>query len=188
MRLKKLMVALIMLFALSGMSCRSSKQSVEKESLQNKMLQDSVSEKITRETKLLTTPRTTARQTLTPKQLDDLPVGGIYQAKDGNATGTIEKKPDGSLEFTANCDSLMLVVETLSKEVYRLNKEKTEIKESLKEQKTEETNKLTGFQWFQIYGFRIYVLLTIIIIIYKNIKNGKIKRLFQAISHLAGGL
>jgi hypothetical protein len=117
-----------------------------------------------------------------------LPVGGKYQAVDGNATGTIEKKADGSLEFTANCDSLTLVVETLSKEVFHLNKEKTELKERLKEQKTEETNRLTGFQWFQIYGFRIYVLLTIIIIIYKNIKNGKIKRLFQAISHLAGGI
>ena len=115
-------------------------------------------------------------------------MGGIYQVADGNATGTIEKKPDGSLEFTANCDSLTLIVETLSREVYHLNKEKTELKESLKEQKTEEVNKLTGFQWFQIYGFRIYVLLTFIFIIYKNIKNGKIKRLFQAVSGLAGGL
>lgn len=175
-------------FILTGTGCRSPKQSVEKTTAQNTASYDSISEKITIDTRLLKTPQSTARKSLTPKQLEDLPVGGIYQARDGNATATIEKKPDGSLEFTANCDSLTLVVEALSKEVYHLNKEKTELKESLKEQKTEEVNRLTGWQWFQIYGFRIYVLLTIIIIIYRNIKNGKIKRLFQAVSGLAGGL
>lgn len=188
MHLKKLTVVLITISALCGTSCRSPRPTLEKELSQNMVARDSVSEKITKEVKLLKTPQTTARKTLTPKQLEDLPVGGIYQARDGNVTATIEKKPDGSLEFTANCDSLTLIVEALSREVYHLNEEKTELKESLKEQKTEEVNRLTGWQWFQIYGFRIYVLLTIIIIIYRNIKNGKIKRLFQAVSGLAGGL
>lgn len=181
-------VFILFLLLISIVGCKAPKTMIEKESENNVAVLDSVNEKITKETKLLTTPQTTAKQTLTPKQLEDLPVGGKYQAKDGNATGTIEKKDDGSLEFTANCDSLTLLVESLTKEVYRLNKEKTELKTNLKEEKVVEVNKLSGFQWFQIYGFRIYVLLTFIFIIYKNIKNGKIKRLFQAISHLAGGV
>lgn len=188
MHLLKQAPALILLFALFGSSCRSQKVTIEKEHQEVQHQTDSTSVVVEKETKVITTPQTTAKQTLTPKQLEDLPVGGKYQAKDGNATGTIEKKADGSLEFTANCDSLTLLVESLTKEVYRLNKEKTELKTNLKEEKVVEVNKLNGFQWFQIYGFRIYVLLTFIFIIYKNIKNGKIKRLFQAISHLAGGV
>lgn len=100
-----------------------------------------------------------------------MPVGGKYQARDGNATGTIEKRADGSLKFTANCDSLTLLVESLTKEVYRINKNKTELKTNLKEEKVVEVNKLRGFQWFQIYGFRVYVLLTFFFIIYKTIKK-----------------
>lgn len=116
------------------------------------------------------TPRTTARQNLTLEALHNLPVGGRYEAKDGNATGTIEKKPDGSLEFTANCDSLTLLVESLTKEVFRYKNENAELKTNIKEEKTEEVNILTGWQWFQIYGFRVYVFLTLLIIAYKKIK------------------
>lgn len=173
MHLKKLIVVLITISVLCGTSCRSPRPMLEKESSQNMVAQDSVSEKITKETKLLKTPQTTARQTLTPKQLEDLPVGGKYQAADGNATGTIEKKADGSLEFTANCDSLTLVVETLSKEVFHLNKEKTELKERLKEQKTEETNRLTGFQWFQVWFGRICIGYIVLYILYRKFINKK---------------
>jgi NH3-dependent NAD+ synthetase len=116
--------------------------------------------------KIVTTPQTTAKLSLTQKQIDELPIGAVYEAKDGNASGTVRKTKDNNIEFTANCDSLHFMLEYAIKEVYRLNKEKTELKNSLKEEKIVEVNKLNGWQYFQIYGFRIYVILTIIYIVY----------------------
>jgi hypothetical protein len=159
------------MFAILATSCRSTKTAIEKETVQTRQELDSVSEKVTFETRLLTTPRATAKLNLSLEQLQDLPVGGKYQAKDGNATGTIEKKPDGSLEFTANCDSLTLLVESLTKEVYRYKNENAELKTNTKEEKVVEVNRLSGWQWFQIYGFRIYFSLTLLLVGYRLIKN-----------------
>jgi hypothetical protein len=122
-------------------------------------------------TKIVTTPQTTAKLSLTQKQIDELPIGAVYEAKDGNASGTVRKTKDNNIEFTANCDSLTILIESLNKEVYRLNKEKTELKNSLKEEKIVEVNKLNGWQYFQIYGFRIYVILTFIYIGYRKWKK-----------------
>lgn len=115
--------------------------------------------------KVVTTPRTTAKLNLTTEQLTALPIGAVYEAKDGNATGTVRKTDNNNIEFTANCDSLNLLVENLNKEVYRLNTEKTELKTQLKSKK--EVG-LSGLEWFQIYGFRIYVILTFIYIGYRK--------------------
>lgn len=169
--MKLIYILCLLTFALLGTNCRSPKASLEKETVQDRQKLDSVSEKITSEKRLLTTAQTTAKQNLTIGQLQDLPVGGKYQAKDGNATGTIEKKPDGSLEFTANCDSLTLVVESLTKEVYRYQRENQMLKQDLSEQKIIEVNRLNGWQWFQIYGFRIYVSLTILVAGYRIIRK-----------------
>lgn len=171
MPLRKLTIAFIMMFALFAASCRSTKTAIEKETVQTRQELDSVSEKVTLETRLMTTPTTTAKQNLSLDQLQDLPVGGKYQAKDGNATGTIEKKPDGSLEFTANCDSLTLLVESLTKEVYRYKNENAELKTNTKEEKIVEINRLSGWQWFQIYGFRIYFSLTVLFVGYRIVKS-----------------
>lgn len=99
---------------------------------------------------------------LSPDQLASLPVGAAYQAKDKNATGTIRKTKDNTLEFTANCDSLTFLVEELKTEVHHLNSLNTALKTELNEQKTVEVKEPNGWQWFQIYGF--WVLLTIAII------------------------
>lgn len=170
MPLRKLTVVLITMFALSGWSCKSPKVAVEKETVQTRQELDSVSEKITSETRLLTTPKTTAKQNLTLDQLQDLPVGGKYQAQDGNATGTIEKKPDGSLEFTANCDSLNFLIESLTKEVYRYKNENAELKTNIKEEKIVEVNKLSGWQWFQIWTGRICLSILAIYLLYRKFK------------------
>lgn len=171
MHSKKLIAAIITILVLFATSCRSSKEALKEELAVKVEQADSTSLKVLRETKLVTTPRATARQTLTPEQLGNLPVGGKYQARDGNATATVEKKADGKLEFTADCDSLTLLVENLTTEIYRLNKEKTEFKERVKEQKTIEVNRLTGWQWFQIWVGRIALVIISVFLAIKLIKR-----------------
>lgn len=171
MHLKKHIAVIIMMFALFGWSCRSSKTVVEKEQHESHVQTDSVSILIEKTTKVVTTPQATAKMTVSPEELINLPVGAQYQSKDKNATGTIRKTEDNNIEFTANCDSLWMYLGYSIKEVYRLEKENKALKTQLNEQKTVEVNKLTGLQWFQIYGFRLYLLLTIIYIIYRKWKR-----------------
>lgn len=171
MPLKKLQVVIIMMFALFGWSCQSSKTVVEKEQHESHVQTDSVSILMEKTTKAVTTPQAKAKVTVSPEQLISLPVGAQYQSKDKNATGTIRKTEDNKIEFTANCDSLIILVQELKTEVHHLNSQNTALKTQLNEQKTVEVNKLTGLQWFQIYGFRLYLLLTIIYIIYRKWKR-----------------
>lgn len=171
MPLKKLQVVIIMMFALFGWSCQSSKTVVEKEQHESHVQTDSVSILMEKTTKAVTTPQATAKVTVSPEELISLPVGAQYQSKDKNATGTIRKTEDNKIEFTANCDSLTILVQELKTEVHHLNSQNTALKTQLNEQKTVEVNKLTGLQWFQIYGFRLYLLLTIIYIIYRKWKR-----------------
>lgn len=171
MHLQKLVPVLIFLFALFVSSCRSQKVTTEKEHQETTIQADSTSVVVEKITEVITTPQTTAKLNLTQKQIEELPIGAVYEAKDGNATGTVRKTADNNIEFTANCDSLTILIESLTKEVYRLNKEKTELKNSLKEEKIVEVNKLNGWQHFQIYGFRIYIILTLIYIGYRKWKK-----------------
>ncbi|NDW10454.1 hypothetical protein [Dysgonomonas sp. 520] len=111
--------------------------------------------------------------------LDDiaaLPIGAIYQSNEGNATGTLKKNNNNEIEFTANCDSLWFVIEKLNKEVHRYQSDSTAFKTTLNEHTITEVNKLSGWQWFQIYGFRVCIVIAAIIIIYKRIKKYWVKR------------
>lgn len=97
----------------------------------------------------MTVPQTTAKINLTPEDLEKLPVGGQYQAKDGQATGTIKRTEKG-FEFTANCDSLTFLITELRTEVYRLKNVESELKTQLKETVTIEVNVLTRWQEIRI--------------------------------------
>ena len=100
--------------------------------------------------------------------LVNLPSGASFQVSEGNATGTVTKNEDNTLEFTANCDSLTLLIETLEKEVYRFQSENTVLKDRLSEQKTEVIKEPNGWQWFQIYGFRVLLIINIIITVWQR--------------------
>lgn len=168
MHLQKLVPVLIFLFALFVTSCRSQKVTTEKEHQETTIQADSMSVVVEKITEVITTPQTTAKLNLTQKQIEELPIGAVYEAKDGNATGTVRKTADDNIEFTANCDSLNLLVESLNKEVYRYQKDNKALVTKLKEQK--EVG-LSGWQHFQIYGFRIYIILTLIYIGYRKWKK-----------------
>lgn len=108
--------------------------------------------------------------------LDDLvnlPLGASFQVSEGNATGTVTKNNDNTLEFTANCDSLTLLVESLEKEVYRFQSENLVLKDKLSEQKTEVVKEPSGWQWFQIYGFRLLLIINIAILLWQKVNLKK---------------
>lgn len=168
MHLLKQAPALILLFALFGSSCRSQIVTIEEEHQEVRHRTDSTSEVVEKITKIVTTPPTTAKMNLTQKQIDELPIGAVYEAKDGNASGTVRRTKDNNIEFTANCDSLNLLLESLNREVYRYQKDNKALVTKSKEQKEVGLN---SWEYFQIYGFRIYVILTFIYIVYRKWKN-----------------
>ena len=150
MQLTKCTLAVVFLIALFASSCKSpTKITAEKEVTQSRQQTDSVSLRVEKTTRLVTVPQTTAKISLTPEDLQQLPVGGQYQAKDGQATGTVTRTKDG-FEFRANCDSLQFLVTDLRVEIDRLKKVENELKTQLKETKIVEVNKLTRWQKFRI--------------------------------------
>lgn len=151
MQLTKCTVVAILLIALSVWSCKSPTKTmaIEKETVESRQQTDSVSLLIEKTIRPVTVAQTTAKISLTPEDLQKLPVGGQYQAKSGQATGTI-KRTDKGFEFTANCDSLQILVTDLKTEVYRLKANESELKTQLKETKTIEVNKLTRWQKIRI--------------------------------------
>lgn len=121
-------------------------------------------------TKPVVIPVETVAIPVSISDLISLPVGASYEAQSGRAQGKVTRNDPDTLTFTANCDSLMLLVEEITKEVYHLSTENTALKTSLNEIKTTEVNKLTGLQWFQVWVGRIALILLIGIILTRKIK------------------
>ena len=146
-------------------SCKTTKLSTESNQTSEAQQTDSVSVLVERETKPVIVPQATATFNVSFDQLDSLPAGASYQQKSGNATGTITKNNDNTLTITANCDSLILLVESLKKEVYHFQSENTTLKSELNERQTQVLKEPSSWQWFQIYGFRILLIINLIIIL-----------------------
>lgn len=161
MQLTKCISVVLLILAPFVSSCKSPKELTEKDTTTDRRLTEQEIQQITKETKLVTTPQRTAKLSLNPDQLGNLPVGASYQAQEGNATATVTKTDKG-IEFTANCDSLNFLIEQLTKEVYRYKSDSTALVQKLNKQQTIEVNKLTRSQSFQIWGFRILMTIAII--------------------------
>lgn len=164
--MKYFCILFFLLFSL--FSCRSSKIETKSEIKESAQDIDSVSLRVTKTTKKVTTPQATAKLNIDPVALANLPKGAKFENKQGNATATATTLDDGTIEITANCDSLTLLIDELTKEVYRY-KESNKALETKLTQK--ETKGLSGWQNFQIYGFRICMAILAIIFIYKKIKQ-----------------
>lgn len=125
---------------------------------------------VTKTTKAVTTPQATAKLNLDPKQLADLPKGAKFENKQGNATATATVADDGTIEITANCDSLTLLVDELTTEVYRYKESNKALVTQLSKK---ETKGLSGWQNFRIWCGNIALGLLIVFIVYKKIKKWK---------------
>lgn len=120
--------------------------------------------------KPLVIPKMTVELKFHPDSLLKLPIGASFSKSKGHATATITKDVTG-YSFTANCDSLTVIIEEQRKEIYHLNKEKTDFKEQLIEEKIIEVNRLTSWQSFQMWTGRICLVLLACIAGYKVIKR-----------------
>lgn len=134
---------------------------------------DSVSLRVERLTKTAPVPASRAILTLTVDSIAALPAGAKFTASQGQATVAVQRTEGGMIEASANCDSLTLLVDELRTEIFHLNREKTEIKTELNEQKIVEVNRLTPWQAFQVWTGRICLALLVITVIYKRLKNKK---------------
>jgi hypothetical protein len=95
-----------------------------------------------------------------------LPVDAGYIDRQGRATVTV-LRTEGGIKASADCDSLTVLVDELRTEIFHLNAEKTDFKTELVETKTVEVNRLTGWQWFQIWTGRIAMMLAGVWLAYK---------------------
>lgn len=172
---------IVFLLFLSLLSCRSPKEVRERTEGKKEATADSVSVMERQSTKVVSVPASQVNMRLDLEAVRALPPGASYQAKDGNATATVTKHADNTIGITANCDSLNILVESLTREVYRLKAIETELKTHLNEQKTIEVNKLNGWQHFQIYGFRLMAAALIIYLLIKKFKS-KIIQLWQRLN------
>lgn len=118
--------------------------------------------------KTITTPQTTAKLNISPDDLAKLPPGAKFESKQGNATATAKVAPDGTIEITANCDSLSLLIENLEIEVYRLQKQNTAL---VTNNSTKKSVELSGWQHFQIKGFWVCIAIIAIFLTYKKVKR-----------------
>jgi hypothetical protein len=112
---------------------------------------------IERETRPVTIPPETATLSLTPAQLVDLPPGAAYREQSGRASVTATKDEAGRIVIVSNCDSLQVMVTNLRTEVFRLRDERSALEERLEERVEVIVREPTGFQWFQLWGFRLAV-------------------------------
>ncbi|MDH6310590.1 hypothetical protein M2451_003320 [Dysgonomonas sp. PFB1-18] len=124
--------------------------------------------RVTKTTKPITTPQATVKLNIDPAVLASLPKGAKFENKQGNATATATIADDGTLEITANCDSLTLLIDELTTEVYRYKESNKALVTKLSKK---ETIALSGWQNFQIWCGRILLGLFIVFIIYKKIKS-----------------
>lgn len=98
--------------------------------------------------------------------LAQLPAGTGYSRKSGQATVTLTKLPNDSIEVTATCDSLARQVIVLTEELTRIRNE-TEVKEK----PPQVINEPTGWQWFWIRTGQVAAAGLILIVIKRTLKK-----------------
>jgi hypothetical protein len=81
----------------------------------------------------------------------------------------VTRREDG-YEFTASCDSLLILVREMETEIYHLNRENAAFKTSLNESKTVEVSQPSGLDYFQIWAGRILLLLAALYFALKKFK------------------
>lgn len=180
------MKAVISVFALLLMltGCNTWRKVVETDNQERVTRTDSIIERINTEVKPVNIPVSLSVMLLPDSQLRSLPEGGSFTKKEGRATATITRRGD-SYEVSANCDSLSVLVESVTRDLYRSRTESDSLRLVVKEFKTEVIKEPSGWQWFQIWGFRLMLAAVALYVLFKNVDVWQlIKKLPAQISRL----
>lgn len=163
-------ICLLLLIALN-FSCKTRKIETNNSTVSNTKIEQSDSTVIEKTVTPIVTPASSAELNVTPEDLQNLPVGSEFQNKSGNATVSAKKEKDGSLTITANCDSLILLVENLKIENFHFKKENTELKAKVETKETKIIKEPSGWQWFQIKGFWVLLISILLYIVFRILKR-----------------
>lgn len=117
--LKSVTAAIIFLSVLLIVSCGGPKV-ISRETREQQT--DSVTERITTTVKRVTVPLSQADLRLEIKDVENLTPGAIFTDKNGQASVRVERR-DSLIYITATCDSLQVLVESQSREIYHLREQ-----------------------------------------------------------------
>ncbi|MGE4590004.1 MAG: hypothetical protein AB7E34_10585 [Acidaminococcaceae bacterium] len=165
----KAKMSFIFLIIISLASCSITERTIDRQQDTNVEKNDSISERTERDVTPYFVPASLAQLNLSKSELDKLPPGAMYQSRSDNATATVTRV-DSVFVFKANCDSLTILVESLRTEIFHLNSKNTVLKEYLSQQDIKVINEPTSWQWFQIHGFRVLIIINLIILLWQKRK------------------
>lgn len=97
-----------------------------------------------------------------------LPIGSGYNIRSGQAGLDMRRASDSTFIVTATCDSLARQVIMLEEELTRIRNETI-----IEEKPPEMIHEPTGWQWFQIWTGRIAVMVLVLLMIKRRLKNKK---------------
>lgn len=148
-------VAAALLLCILNVSCQATRQVTQHSDTDRRVQRmDSVHVRVERLQVPVVVPLSVAQLRLHPDSLRLLPDGAGYSKVSGRASVSLVKQ-DTMYIVTANCDSLTVLVDELTQEVYRLKASDSSAVKSTERVVTVEVNRLTGFQYFQLWSGRI---------------------------------
>lgn len=140
-RSRKLLLASIMMIALSATSCRSTKMPT----LTHEAAGDTLQERRSAQLTLMPVPLSRTTMELPLPQLQNLPLGASYSSQDGQSRLSVTRSRGDTLVLTATCDSLARQVIFLTEELTHA-RSKREAEQKL----PPASRSPTGWQWFWI--------------------------------------
>lgn len=162
--LKNATFAVTLLFALLIQSCGGTKETTAIHTSRDSMMFREISQ-----IRPVTVPLTRAGLRLDLKEISNLTPGAVFTDKNGQASVRVERL-DSIIYITAQCDSLQVLCENKTREIYHL-------RELLEQQKTEITEPpgwwatVKNNTFYIIIGMVLMALLTFIKKIWKKIKQ-----------------
>lgn len=162
-------LSLVVIAALLS-ACRSNEHLVTEERQDSSWRLDSVKESVIRDIETVNIPAAEASMVISVNDLKDLPSGAGYEASAGRAKVRTTRQGEDLL-IAAHCDSLEIVYQNLSRELHHYKsialRESVTEKESVKQLTREGPS---GWQWFQIHGFRVLLIINLLLLILKRLK------------------
>jgi len=160
-----LLISLVLVFA----SCKSTHSIVESDVHKTSSKIDSVHivKEIT--TKSVTVPKESAQLTLTEAKIRELPNEASYSISSGRAHANVTRLND-AIVFTADCDSVTMLLQNTRIMMLRYKKLADSLLSTTHTTEQVIVKEPTGWQWFQIYGFRLLLIFNLLLLIIKKTK------------------